>query len=331
MDHLIKGLHTTPLAAGLKAGTWRAWGDLLPKVTSYALVLGLAYLLAGFAWALIGALVPSADRLQTPLGAGMGAPEARAVPAAGAVAWKEFALFGDEPEPGAAPVQPKPQPQQRPVAPAEPVRLKLFGTIASSDPDKSLAVLSVKDAKADIYRVGAELQAGVILKEVRGWSIVVTAGSEDQVIWMIEDSERKPSPSIPAPLSRSGGEETPSGFAEEYKISDAKLVEKLEGYRAELTSNPIALVDRIRASVVQRDGQPYGMRLRPGTDRALLNQLGLRPGDVLVAVNGVQVNDMANLPDVLDQLKTQQEFVLDIERGGNRQELRVVMDQTGAN
>jgi len=261
----------------------------------------------------------------------MGAPEARAVPAAGAVAWKEFALFGDEPEPGAAPVQPKPQPQQRPVAPAEPVRLKLFGTIASSDPDKSLAVLSVKDAKADIYRVGAELQAGVILKEVRGWSIVVTAGSEDQVIWMIEDSERKPSPSIPAPLSRSGGEETPSGFAEEYKISDAKLVEKLEGYRAELTSNPIALVDRIRASVVQRDGQPYGMRLRPGTDRALLNQLGLRPGDVLVAVNGVQVNDMANLPDVLDQLKTQQEFVLDIERGGNRQELRVVMDQTGAN
>lgn len=302
----------------------------MPRVASFALVLLLAYFLAGFVWALVGALTPSADRPYAPSTPADGSQSGSAAPAAGAVAWKEYALFGAEPEPGAAPVQAKPMPERRPVAPSEPVRLKLFGTIASSDPAKSLAVLSVKDAKADIYRVGAELQSGVILKEVRGWSIVVTAGTEEQVIWMIEESERRSmSPqSASFPVTQGAA---PAGFAEERRIDDTDLVKKLEGYREELSANPIALVDRLRASVVQRDGQPYGMRLRPGTDRALLGQLGLRPGDILISVNGIEVNDMANLPDVLNQLKTGQEFVLDIERGGNRQELRVVMDQTGVN
>lgn len=292
---------------------------LLPKMVNILLVLALAYLLAGLLWSIVRIFYPGgeAETLQVE---STDSAERQGQAAQTSIAWKEFALFGAEPDPTAVAPQPKPA-APRPK-PAEPVRVKLYGTLASSDPAKSQAVLSVKDAKVDIYRPGAELQQGVMLKEVRGWSVLLDVGGDEQVVWMIEEPDRQQSMAPPSPAA-----EQAAAYAEENRITDTAVVEKLEGYRQELGTNPVGLTDKIRASVVQRDGAPYGMRLRPGTDRALLGELGLRAGDILIALNGTALNDVANLPDVIAQLRSGQEYVLDIERGGNRQEVRVVIGQ----
>ena len=316
---ISRWMQTRPWAVPAR---WQAW---LPLAASYLAAVLLAYMLADLTWQSIGMFYRDEPLDAGPAGAGVaGGPAGAGAPEQ--VAWKTFALFGAEPEGGAAAAaaaRPAPPPQK----PAEPVRLTLYGTIASDDPDMSLAVVAVKGAKPEIYRVHDELQQGVVLKSVDAWSVVVSAGGEDQVIRMIEVSQLPDRPVPPMPsASRNRGPAT----ASERRISEPDVVEKLQEYREALGSNPLSLMDKLRAYPVQRGGEPYGIRVRPGTDRALLGQIGLRSGDILIALNGVPLHDVKNLPDVITQLKSQSEFSVEIERAGKRQELRVVMDGTGS-
>lgn len=298
---------------------WQAW---LPVAVSYLLAVVLAYMLAALTWKSVGMFFREEAAVPGPA-----APEASDGPmGAGAleqIAWKTFALFGPESESAAAAAAAR---RASPVKPAEPVRLTLYGTVASDDPDTSLAVLAAKGGKAEIYRVGDELQRGVSLKSVNAWYVTVSAGGEDQVIPMIEASELpdRPVPPMPSVASRD------RSAANERLINSPEVVEKLRGYKSALGTNPLSLMDKLRAYPVQRGGVPYGIRVRPGTDRALLGQIGLRSGDILITLNGVPLHDVKNLPDVLAQLKARSEFNMEIERAGKRQELRVVMDETGS-
>lgn len=300
---------------------WEAW---LPVVIAYLLLVVLVYMLADLTWRAVGTYFGDAGVGTRPLAA----PEAADGGRGGdgtpmAIVWKNFAIFGTEAPSGGAVNENKSAVKQ--VKPTAPVRLTLYGTIASDDPDMALAVVAVKGGEAEIYRVGDEIQQGVTLKSVDAWSIVVSTGGEDQVIQLIEASQLPDRP-VP-PLPRSVGSDKPA--ADERRISDRQIVEKLQGYRSALASNPLALMDKLRAYPVKRGGELYGIRIRPGTDRSLLGEVGLRSGDILITLNGVPLRDVRNLADVITQFREQSEFSVELERAGKRQELRVVVDETG--
>jgi len=302
---------------------------MLPLVLTYALVIVLAYQGAGLAWKLVDAF-SEADINGVRLESVPANPQGGSAPAPVSVVWKELMLFGPEPDPSrvvAAAEVAKPKPAPKP--PSEPVRVTLYGTISSTDPANSLAVLAGKSGKADIYRVGDEIQTGVTLSEVRQRSAVLSVGDAEQEVWLVEDGQGRTSAAPPPVASvnaaRAGGK------ALETRVTEPEVIRKLDNYRNELADNPLSLVDKVRVFVVQRNGQAYGVRVRPGTDRELLGQLGLRSGDILLTLNGVPLNDVTRLADVIAQLKENRDLTVDVERGGRRQELRLVMENTGAN
>jgi general secretion pathway protein C len=63
--------------------------------------------------------------------------------------------------------------------------------------------------------------------------------------------------------------------------------------RQVLDGDPQALQELAHAAPYIEDGRFIGLQLRPGRDRQLLGQLGLRSGDVLTALNGVRLTDPA--------------------------------------
>ena len=322
-DHVVpmKGLDVARWIDGRPPASIARWRTWLPPAVNYVLVVILAYVLARFAWRL-GEMLFAPEPADTPAQVAVPGqqPGARG---AEEVLWKEFMLFGREAT-GAAASRPA-TPAPKPVKPTEPVRLTLFGTIASESERSSLAVISVKGGDAEIYRIGDELQRGVILKEVSPWSVVVSVGGDDKTIQMVDVSNlpRRPAPAR-VPVASVGKAGTG-----ERRITEPELIAKLQGYREALGTNPMSLMDKVRAYPVKRGGQPYGMRVRPGADRQLLGQLGLRSGDILISLNGVQLHDVKNLPDVVSQLRAQSEITMEYERGGNREEMRVVLDETG--
>jgi len=304
--------------AGVSGSLW-SW-------LTYALVIVLAYQLADLLWR--GVETFHADVELTSTIERSPAPEAVERAPAASVVWKELMLFGPEPDPSRVvatePAKPKPAPKR----PKEPVRAKLYGTVSSSNPANSLAVIAAKSGPAEVYRVGDEIQDGVVITEVGPRSVLLAVGDAQQEIWMEDPPGGQARPmSLPDPARSQGGR----AEASEKRIVEPEVVQKLEGYRKELEENPLALMDKLRVFVVQRDGQPYGVRVRPGTDRALLGQLGLRSGDILLSLNGVPLNDISRLADVIGQLRGTSELTAEVDRGGRRQSMRVVIGNTGAN
>ena len=262
------------------------WQAWLPRLATWMMVLVLAYMLAD----------------------------------PGSIDWKEYSLFGREPAPGTAATV---SVARAPTVRSRPVVLTLYGTAATSAQEDALAVIAVKGGAPDIFHVGDELQEGVTLKSVGPWSVVVMAGNSEQEVFLVESQN----------LMRAthGERDTLSppglpGDPAENRISAPDVVRQIQEYRAAITDNPASLASKLRIYAVNRENAVYGFRLRPGTDRDLLGHLGLESGDVLLAVNGLPVNVKENLPGIMTQLRDQNEFLLEFERGGRRQEIKVVME-----
>lgn len=297
----------------------QAW---LPLAATWALTILLAWMLAGLAWRVAGQVLRApADQTGRPGSAAV--PDTRTAPGPTDPArWKGYALFGQEPSaaPGAQASKPATRTREKPTAP---VRLALYGTAATSSGDDALAVISVGGRPAEIYHVGDALQTGVTLVSVGPWSVTVMVGDEERVIELIEEQKlnRTVGPGPVAAASPDIG-----GKPAETRISSPEVVAKIQEYRQTLAANPLGLMNTVRAYAVKRDGQLYGYRLRPGTDRALLGQVGLRSGDILLSLNGLPVSDGTNLPNIMAQLRDQTEMLLELERGGQKQQVRVTLE-----
>lgn len=85
-----------------------------------------------------------------------------------------------------------------------------------------------------------------------------------------------------------------------------------------LSRDPESLSELVRYSPVMRDGSMYGFRIYPGRDRAAFVKTGLRPGDVVTAVNGTAINDPAEAANMMNSLQDADNITLTIERDGSQ-------------
>src|SRR5690606_12370907 len=76
----------------------------------------------------------------------------------------------------------------------------------------------------------------------------------------------------------------------------------LSDIRQELLTDPARAAEYIRIQPASNGGQLRGYRIYPGRDRAAFNALGLRPGDLVTQVNGIQLDDANTALQMLGQL-----------------------------
>ena len=70
-------------------------------------------------------------------------------------------------------------------------------------------------------------------------------------------------------------------------------------------------------------GVMRGYRIYPGRNRGIFSTAGLRPGDLVTAVNGVELDDPAKSLQLLGDLSQASNLSVTIERGGNQQTINV--------
>ena len=81
-------------------------------------------------------------------------------------------------------------------------------------------------------------------------------------------------------------------------------------------NNNINLLKVIRPSPKKENGKLIGFRIRPGTNRALFKQTGLRSGDIVTAINGMPLNSNASSMQAMQTLTTSSAATLTVLRGG---------------
>lgn len=274
----------------------------LPMLVTLAVILLLAHAVAALTWTLLPA--PAVEAL--PSASAGGARHVASRTPAAVVNMAQWHLFGQVQKEVPKPVQ------QAVDAPDTHLNLKLRGVLASQDPVMARAIIADGKGVEEAYAVNGDLPGGAVLREIYA----------DRVI--LEYRGRLEALRLP--------KETVGGFTDDTTESDqggspmASAVAPSGGdtsallrqYRDALTNNPVSLMDLVRAEPVmdEASGQLKGYRLSPGRDRQLLSRFGLRPGDVVTAVNGVALDNPIKALEIMRDLAGANQVSLDVERNG---------------
>jgi general secretion pathway protein C len=184
-------------------------------------------------------------------------------------------------------------------APQTTIPLILAGVIADRDPDKGVAIIGPNAASAKLYSVGAMVSAGAKLHAVY----------DNRVL-----------------LERNGA-------IESLLLPRTALASAVRGAGAIVAApQHTAMVDNsglfsglVRIQPVLNQGKLDGYRIFPNGSRGTgaFRQLGLRAGDLIVAVNGTTLDDPSRAMEVLQTLSSAGSATVTVSRNGQPQEVNL--------
>lgn len=210
-------------------------------------------------------------------------------------------------------------------APDTRLRLILRGVVAATEAGMARAIIAEPGGEEKYYAVEDKLPGGAVLKEIAPDRVILeTRAGRLETLRLPKESSPGRSTQAVARTPSSRNKKPSSG---RNRIVPRISAAELRSYRDKMLTNPQELVGLIRSRPVRENGQIKGYKLFPGRDRALFNRLGLRPGDVIVSVNGMDLSDPASGLALLGQLSSATEVNVVLERRGERQTVTLSLDQ----
>jgi general secretion pathway protein C len=94
-----------------------------------------------------------------------------------------------------------------------------------------------------------------------------------------------------------------------------------------VTSAAAIFNQHIQVATQTEGDKVIGYRLQPRNNSSLMRQLGLEPGDVLVEVNGVRLDNLGSVNAVLQALQETQQANVIVQRNGVNQPMTIDMGQ----
>ncbi len=186
-------------------------------------------------------------------------------------------------------------------APETRLNLTLSGTVYSDDQSKTLAVIENRSVQAN-YQVGEKIEGtNATLRQVFADRVIIKNGNRNETLMldgvdfkrMVDNTvvnQRAPEP----PRTRPKPRMTPEATA-----AISRLKKSPESF-AEFLS-----VSRVRD----------GIRVAPGKDPSLFKLSGLKPGDVVTEINGLNLSDMSQLGEAMMAMRTSTMMQLTVKRG----------------
>ncbi len=191
-------------------------------------------------------------------------------------------------------------------APKTNIPLVLTGVIAASDPRNGLAILGENASSAKVYAVGDIVPGGVKLHSVLTDRVILDRNGNLESLTL----PRRSTAMAPPPVQ---------SLPTENPVA--------ERMRQLITSEPGIISDIMRPQPVFAQGKQRGYRVYPGRNRQAFVRLGLRPGDLVTAINGTPLDDPARGQEIFSTLASSSEAHVTVMRNGRQQDLTLNMAQ----
>lgn len=280
---------------------YERYGRFLPGVAAAFFAILLGRTLAEMTWALVP--VPEAARWQAPPAPPSAVARSEGIDIntiAGA------ALFGRYNAPTVE--------SSMLAAPETPLNLTLIGVWADDREDRSRALIATQGGEEKPYAIGDDVSRGVTLNAIFPDRVILSRGGRLETLPLVRDAG--------AP-GFSGGEPVQQ-FAASESTGGAPQFSRI---REEVSRDPAKAAEYIRIQPANVGGQMRGYRVYPGRDRQAFSAAGLRPGDLVTSVNGVQLDDPSKALQLLGDLNQAGQVNLVVERGGQAQNLSINLSQ----
>jgi general secretion pathway protein C len=186
--------------------------------------------------------------------------------------------------------------------------------VASSLESAGTAVIENRNQQL-VYGLGDKIDGtNATLKQVYADRVIIKNGIRNETL-MLEgidydeankkrqrQAQRQPTP---APSDRDENEST-------REISGEALL-----VTTSLRERPASFTDFISVSPKSEEGQLIGYQVGPGVDPTLFKSAGLKAGDVVTQINGLDLTDMQQSKEALGELRTAQSLEFTIIRDGS--------------
>jgi len=194
------------------------------------------------------------------------------------------------------------------------IPLVLSGVIAADNPQNGLAILGQSAQAAKVYAVGDNVPGGAKLYQVFNDHVVIDRGGQLESLALPRQLGSAGMPNAPSPSTAALQTESP-------------IVDRM---RKLMTDQPGLLMDVMRPQPVFAEGRQRGFRVYPGRNRQAFVRLGLKPGDLVTAINGTPLDDPARGQEILKTLSSSSEARVTVTRNGQQQDLTLNMAQVAS-
>ena len=199
-------------------------------------------------------------------------------------------------------------------APASTANLVLAGTIATEDPKHGIAIIS-DGGPAKVYAVGDNI-GGASLHSVYLDRVILDRGGTLETLLLPQ-------------LLLTGVQGQPMGRR---SAVDPRTVTAVNNIRRMVQQDP-GILDQVMRTVPSYDsaaGKLRGFRAYPGRNRSIFNKLGLKPGDLVTAINGTPLDDPQHSQEVFNTIQTSDHVTVTVERAGQKQDITLNIAQVAA-
>jgi general secretion pathway protein C len=187
------------------------------------------------------------------------------------------------------------------------MQLVLTGIIAADDPQMGLAILGQTPANAKVFAVGDTVPGQAKLHAVYSDKVIIDRGGVLETLAL----PKQVAPGAPPPRA--------TALTTEEPVADRM--------RKLITEQPSLLTDVMRPQPVFANGKQTGYRVYPGRNRAAFGKLGLKPGDLVTAINGTSLDDPDHGQEIFRTLGSSAEAHVTVTRNGQQQDLTLNLAQ----
>ncbi|MGH8504966.1 MAG: type II secretion system protein GspC [Stenotrophobium sp.] len=196
--------------------------------------------------------------------------------------------------------------QDQQAAPDTQLNLTLLGIFAGTDKELSRAVIAPQGGEEKPFAIGDDVVKGVSLQGIFPDRVILSRGGQLETLRLDRDQPN------------SG-----NGFVASNSNAADGISAQLTQIRQQILQNPNRAAEYIRVQPAMVNGQMNGYRIYPGSNPAIFNGSGLHPGDLVTAVNGIQLNDTQKALQMLNDLSNASSVSLVVDRGGQQQTINV--------
>ena len=213
-------------------------------------------------------------------------------------------------------IEQRPTPQPIINAPETRLNLKLAGIFYSQDNGKAIAIIAEGNSPERGYTIGEMLTGGVRLEQILRDKVILSRNEQLETLSLPIESQSGSSSSVAAQRASpqvSILQTTNDTQGEAQTVNAGAIASQL---REAVATRPDALQDLAFANPYVQNGQFIGFSLRPGRNRQLLGQLGLRNGDVITEINGTALDNPAQGFTLLQEMMQADQITAKILRNG---------------
>jgi general secretion pathway protein C len=199
-------------------------------------------------------------------------------------------------------------------APLSSANLMLAGTIATDDPKHGIAIIT-DGGPSKVYSVGENVNGASLYSVYLDHVILDRGGNLETLL-------------LPRQIASGVGPRPPSRRG----AADTRTVAAVDNIRRLVQQDP-GILDQVMRTVPSYDnaaGKLRGFRAYPGRNRAIFSKLGLKPGDLVTAINGQPLDDPQHSQEVFNTIQSSNTATVTIERAGAKQDLTLNIAQVAS-